>query len=447
MQHFVLDRDQELTTSDIAQIIGVFETSNLPEYQKLFNYYLGKQAILQKHYADPTKPISKIVTNFCHEIVQQYSGYICGQPVKYNNDNVGDIVNILNYNDVATEDSELLKQALIYGIGFEINYIDLDGKQRFAALDTRQCIPIYSADLTSDLLYVIRFWRESSAKKLTEGEYYIEVYGPDMVRKYSSTSGFTSFTLISEEPHYFGQCPVSVFKLNEDCEGIYKQIIGLQDAYNELLSSQLDDYTSFVDCYMVLKGAIATEEDLAQMKENRVLVLDPDSSAEYLTKDINNTPVKEMLENYKEQIYNKTCCPDFTKDTFNAQTGIAIRYKLIQLDNAVANIEAQFKKALQRRIELICSVLYMTGNEEAWRDIEIVFTRNLPDTLMPANISELVQLKGLVSDETLLGLLSWIKDSKAELEKVKEQQESNFNLYNMGLNNGDRLLETSRTED
>nr|DAU58718.1 MAG TPA: portal protein [Caudoviricetes sp.] len=61
-----------------------------------------------------------------------------GQDITYTSPNdISAIVDILSYNDVRTEDSELLKQALIYGRSFEINYIDEDGKQRFKVLDTR----------------------------------------------------------------------------------------------------------------------------------------------------------------------------------------------------------------------------------------------------------------------------------------------------------------------
>jgi hypothetical protein len=41
-------------------------------------------------------------------------------------------------------------------------------------------------------------------------------------------------------------------------------------------------------------------------------------------------------------------------------------------------------------------------------------------------------LKGTVSDETLLGLLPFIPDVQAELEKVKEQKEANMDLFGGG---------------
>lgn len=61
--------------------------------------------------------------------------------------------------------------------------------------------------------------------------------------------------------------------------------MGLQDAYNTLLSSEVDDFEAFCDAYLVLKNVTATADDVAEMKEKRVIVLpyaaqgvDPDAS-------------------------------------------------------------------------------------------------------------------------------------------------------------------------
>ena len=118
--------------------------------------------------------------------------------------------------------------------------------------------------------------------------YYVEVYGPSTVRKYSSVPGWTSMSLIDEYQHFYNQCPVTVFSLNTDEDCIFDQVVTLQDAYNTLISAGVDDFEAFADAYMVLKGVIADDEDLTQMKKNRVLMIDSDADAQYLTKDIKN---------------------------------------------------------------------------------------------------------------------------------------------------------------
>ena len=47
-----------------------------------------------------------------------------------------------------------------------------------------------------------------------------------------------------------------------------------------------------------------------------------------------------------------------------AQSGEAIKYKLVGFENQAANIENAMRKALQRRIELIAGILSLTNEEQ-----------------------------------------------------------------------------------
>ena len=66
-----------------------------------------------------------------------------------------------------------------------------------------------------------------------------------------------------------------------------------------------------------------------------------------------------------------------------------------------------------------------------WRDIQIVFTRNLPSDVSET-INEVNSLRCLVSDKTLLAQIPFITDVDAELEAVQKQKMSNMELYNFG---------------
>lgn len=203
----------------------------------------------------------------------------------------------------------------------------------------------------------------------------------------------------------------------------------LQDAYNKLLSSEVDDFEAFCDAYLVLKGITADAEDLANMKQNRVLIMDADAEAAYLTKNVSDTQIENMLQNINDTIHKIANSPDFNDEKLMAQSGIAMRYKLIGFENVSSSIVANMTKALQKRIELICSILNLKGADNQWRDIEIIFTRNLPtninDTAQVIN-----QLRGIVSDKTLLSLLPFIQDVDAELDQMKAEKEQNMSLYN-----------------
>ena len=75
----------------------------------------------------------------------------------------------------------------------------------------------------------------------------------------------------------------------------------------------------------------------------------------------------------------------------------------------------------------------MKLGEEVYRDIVINFERNIPEDI--SDIANAVsQLKGTVSDETLLSTLPFVTDPKVEAEKVMEQKEKNMSLYDFGVN-------------
>lgn len=395
---------------------------------------------MRKQATDIGKPCNKVMTNYCYNITQNYKGYLTGIPISYGSDvDFESIQEVLNYNDVHSQDAELLKSALIFGVGYEIAYLDEEGKQRFKVVEPRTVIPVYDNTLNQELAYVIRFYQDD----LVENEnYLVEVYSNRSVKTYKSTRGFASFNLIKEEPHYFNMVPISVFQLNAEEESIFHQVMSLQDAYNELVSAEVDDFQSFADAYMIMKGVYADEDLLNDAKSKRAFMIDADCDISYLTKNINDTQIENMLQSLNDAIHKISNSPDFNDEKLMAQSGIAMRYKLLGFENASSAIEANMRKAIQKRIELICAVLAIKGGEEAWRDVNIVFTRNLPEnTVETAQVVN--SLRGLVSDETLLGLLPFVPDVEAELERLKAQKELNLDLYAFPTGNeGEDVSET-----
>lgn len=429
---FYLDKNTELTTDLIQKMVSKYVLNTLPQLQKYKDYYSGNHKILNKTYNDPTKPCNRIVTNFSKIIVDTYGGYICGKPVTYSsNDNIEDVQEAINYNDSAAQDMAFCRNALTFGIAYELQWLDAFSQVRFTQVSPLNSFAVYDNSLDCELLYFIR-WYKANTIDYTD-DYIIEIYDKNRILKYKSFGLVGTLKFIEEVGHYFKDVPVSVFRLNEDCENIFNSIITLNDAYNELQSSEIDDFNAWVDAYLLLTGVDAEAEDIGAMKENRVLVLPEGAGANWLVKNANDTQIVNMLDNIKKNIYKITACPDMADETFLAQSGTALAYKLVGFENVASGIVANFTKAIQRRIELICNILNIKASEAVWRDINITFTRNLP-----ANITETIQLvnalKGTVSDKTLLAQLPFISDVEAELEALQEQKTANMALYSFGTN-------------
>lgn len=434
---FYIDKETELTTELLQKMLNKFSTSIQPELKKWSNYYKGKHEILSKTYTDTSKPCNRIVTNFCKIIADTYAGYIVGKPVTYtSNDNIEEVQEVINYNDDNSENISWLTNALIYGRAYELQWLDIISEGltqvRYGQVDPLTAFAIYDNTLNCELLNFVRWYK---ADNLDDSDlYYVEVYSASTIKTYK-THGINGYLeLVEERPHHFKDIPVSVLTLNDAEESIFNSVISLNDAYNELQSSEIDDFQAWVDAYLTLIGVVATDDDIKSMKENRVLLLPEGASASWLVKNASDTQIVNILENLKKNIFKVSACPDMADENFLAQSGTALAYKLVGFENIASGIVARFTKAIQRRIELICNILTLKATEAVWRDININFVRNLP-----VNTTEVIQLvntlKGIVSDKTLLAQLPFIDDVDSEIEAVEAQKAANMALYSFGLTN------------
>lgn len=418
-------------------MLNKFSIERQPILIKYKNYYGGIQQILTKSYVDSSKPCNKSVINYCKNIADSYCGYLATPGyISYRSQNdIEDIMNILRYNDYQAEDAELLQDALIYGVASELMYFDNQGKTRFRLINPTTCFGIYDDSLTGDLLYFVRFY-EATQWDNTD-LYYVDVYSDSTIKHYQTHGLNGNLELIEEVPHYFGQVPANILVMPDE-KSIFDCILTLQDSINELVSAEIDDYSAFCDAYLALIGVDAEQDDIQSMKENRVILLPEGASASWITKNANDAQVENILKRLHESIYRVAQCPDFSSESFigGVSSGIAIQYRLTGMETKAGKIEAIMKKALQRRVEIICSIASLKLGEEVFRDIEINFKRNIPaDT--NSTIQLINSLKGTVSDATLLGQIDFITDVNAELEAVKAQKEENMSIYSFGMTGGE----------
>lgn len=429
---FSINKNTELTAELLQKMINRFFVSDVPKLKKYKNYYDGKQAILNKSYNDESKPCSRVVTNYCQDIADAYCGYLASPGyISYKSENdITAIMDVLRYNDYQTEDSEFLLDALKYGIAYELMYIDEAAQVRFRLINPTSAFAIFDDSLTGDLLYFVRMYK---ANDWDESDLYkVDVYSDISIKHYTMAGANGSLSFVDEVPHYFSQCPANVLALPDE-KPVFECILSLQDAANEILSDEIDDYSAFCDAYLSLIGADIDAEDVASMKENRVLVLPEGAAANWLTKNSSDAQVENILKRIHDNIYRIAKCPDFSSETFvgGVSSGVAIRYRLTGMETRAAAICAKMKKALQRRIEIITGIASLKLGEEVFRDIEINFKRNIPED--NTSIVNLVNaLKGTVSDATLLSQIPFVADVQKELDAIKKQKQENISLYSFG---------------
>lgn len=429
---FYINKDAELTPELLNKMINKFKVDVEPKLRKSKKYYDGLHEILNKVYTDTTKPCSKTIINYCKNIADSYCGYLASPGfISYRSEqDIEEIMDILRYNDYQAQDSDFLLDALVYGTAAELMYTDEDAKTRFRLISPLQCFGAYDDSLTGDLLYFVRFYPINDWD--STDNWGVDVYSNSTIKHYIANGLGGLLTFKNEESHYFNQCPANIITLPDE-KSIFDCILSLQDAANELLSSEIDDYSAFCDAYLALTGVDADAEDIAEMKKNRVLLLPEGALAQWVTKSASDTQVENILKRIHESIYRIAACPDFSSESFvgGVSSGVAIRYRLTGMETRAGKIEAAMKKALQRRIEIIAGVATLKLGEEVFRDIAIDFKRNIPEDIS-ATIALVNSLKGVVSDATLLEQLPFVTDVNAELEALQAQKEANMALYDFG---------------
>lgn len=413
----------------------------------LEDYYLAKNEILNRVMTDPSKPNNKIANPYASYITDTLTGYFIGKPITYtsNDDKALEELNLIfEYNDEADENAELAKNASIYGVAYEMTYMSED-EVRFKALDTKGCIPIFDGSIENNLIAFIRYYTDYDI--VEDKEYTIvEVINDKEVIRYKTNESISSFVLLETYQHYFNMVPIAIYKNNEEQTGDFENIISLIDAYDKLESDSLNDFEYFVDAYLALYGFTADSEDVRQMKENRVLLMDEGTKAEWLIKQTSDANIENIKNRIDADIHKFAKCPNMADKEFASNaSGVAIKYKLLGTENKIAIKERKFKRGLQQRIELLANIKGVLASGFDWRSIDIVFTRNIPTN--DADIANMVNtLSDIVSKETLLAQIPFVEDVQAELEKVKAERDENP-FYQTAIGYQTRAMETEEEEE
>jgi SPP1 family phage portal protein len=221
---FYINKEQELNIELLSKMINKFNIDVKPQLEKNKKYYDGVQAILNKEYADASKPCNRTVTNYCKNIADSYCGYLASPSfISYSSDeDIEEVMDILRYNDYQAEDSNFLLNALVYGTASELMFTDNVGKVRFRQINPTQCFAIYDDSLTGDLIYFVRMYPVSDWDDTDL--YNVDVYGEWTVKHYTMNGNNGLLTFVSEDYHFFKQVPANVFSL-PDGKSIFDCII------------------------------------------------------------------------------------------------------------------------------------------------------------------------------------------------------------------------------
>ena len=406
------------------------------KYRKLERYYVGDHDILHSERTDKTGGDNRIVNNMARYITDTATGYFLGQPVVYSSENeeyLQTIQDIFDYNDEQDHNTELGKQCSIKGDCFEMVYLDEDGRIRLGLVFPENLILFYEteSEFTSPLA-AIRMVRgmDKNGNILLRVEFWTWT---QVIYLQSFNGGVLEVTGWKE--HYWNDVPFCEYVNNRERIGDFEGVLSEIDAYNRVQSNTANYFQYNDDAILkVTRLGDVDSKDIAQMKRERAVILEDGGDVGWILKTVDDTALENYKNRLREDIHLGANVPNMTDEAFGGNlSGVAVSYKLWGLEQICAIKERKFKRALQRRIELITHVLNLLGHNYDYRDLDMQFRRNKPQNILEQ--SQIIgNLSSMLSKETLLQLLPFVDNPKEELEKLEEEKQEGMESFGMYQN-------------
>ena len=419
----------------------------VPRLQTLQEYYIGNNVgILNgSRRTEEGKSDHRVRHNFAATLSDFLNSYVIGNPVKIAPREEGtqvdrfiEIVDAFDAsNDIDSHNLEIGKDQNNLGRAYELLHQTNEDETKLYRLDPTEVFMIYDRTVRTRVIAACRYYQAFSfdASKTT---YLVDLYTPTEVVRYESSNLMMDETLrerVEErETHFFGGVPVIEYRSDRFRLGVYEPQLPLIDAYDAAQSDTANYMTDFNDALLVIAGYLPEDmspEELEAMRDANILHLIPQITADgralpltadYLTKSYDVQGVEAYKERLKEDIFNLANIPNLSDNKFaGQQTGEALKYKLFGLQQRRNDKERYLAKGFRVRYKLLEHLKHMT-RELAGEPVtlDFIFTPNTPK-------SELEELKmfkeagGQVSQQTALGLLSFVDDAQSERERIEEE--------------------------
>ena len=420
-----------MDVQELKEALEAFIKNELPELQKMEDYYCGKHNILNKKNRTTDKEDAKLVHDYPGYITTIATAYFLGKPISYTlqddklKKDFEKLSEYLTTEEEQQENFEHSENCSIFGKSYELWYKNVDNTIGNVVVDPRDCFILRDNTVKKEITVAVRW--DKTKNKEDKWIYTLEVYDSTNVTTYE----FLSDSDKKEVPnikgvtklHGFYQVPIIEFLNNKRAFGDFKKVVSLIDGYDETASTSIDDMTDFTDALLVLTNVGGTDkETLKKIKEDKLMLIDDDGDAKWLIKQINDSYAQNNKNRLNQDIHKFSMIPDMQDKEFSGNSsGVALGYKLLALEQLAAQKEMHFKKAINQRLQLMIDFYNLKIKST---DIQKVFTRNVPKNLVEA-ADTAQKLQGLVSHETILSILPFIEDAKGELEKIKAEEDIN----------------------
>lgn len=422
----------------------------ITDTQTAERYYRNKNDILNKpastdEVGNPLRNAdNRISNNFHGLLVNQKASYLFTAPPLFDvgNDNTNKrIAETLgdNYPKVC---KDLCINASNSGIAWLHYWINASGQFKYAVIDSKQVIPIWSTQLEKELLGVFRTYTQIDED--TGDTYDIYEYwnneGCQSFRKLTSTSietGLTIYPMFTSFPdgetnsieHSFGQVPFIPFMNNNIVENDLANIKGHSDTYDKVFSGFVNDLEDIQEIIFVLSGYSGTELNgfLNDIKKYKAIKLDEygegSSGVNALTIDIPVEARKELLDITRRAIFEKGQGVDPQPEQFGNASGVALKFMYSLLELKAGLLETEFRLGFGDFIRAICQYLRADCKTiiQTWTRTAITNDTEISDICKGS--------VGIISEKSILANHPFVENVQTEIKEIEDKRRKEIDSY------------------
>ena len=256
----------EITADNVASVVqNVFpnHVANVDEINYLYNYYKGKQPILERVKKVREEINSKVVTNYANEIVSFKVGYLLNSPFQYvalteKNDEVNILNSYMYQVGKQAQDQEVIEWNHICGTAYR--YVEAkepsevekgDSPFDLYTLDPRTTAIIYSSTFKKKRMAAITYTISSETNTVRN----FVVYTKNKIFTYEEDTEKKTISGLVEKPNTLGEIPVFEYPANNARLGAFEIVLPLLDAINRINSNDVDagdtqiqSFLKFINC-------------------------------------------------------------------------------------------------------------------------------------------------------------------------------------------------------
>lgn len=380
---------------------------NASEIRFLYDYYRGKQPILNRKKEIRPEINNKIVVNRANEIVAFKVGYLMGEPVQYvcrgsDSDHASDIVELNGYmadEDKAAKDREVAEWSHICGTAYRIvlpaaEREDDEAPFEIYTLDPRYTFVVYSSGLGNRPMMGVKYATRMSGAIVysvyTDKEYFEICDG----------------RIIRQEPHALGMVPIIEYPGNMERMGAFEAVIPLLDAINTTESNRMDGVEQFVQALMVIKGFDMADDAFSAMREAGGIKVPVDGAVEILSEQLDQQQTQTLINDMYDAVLTICGMPNRNGGSSTSDTKGAVIFRdgWSSAEGRAKNSELMFRMSERQFLRLALRLAgELRGLALRPNHIDIRFTRRNYENVM----EKMQVLVGMLSSSMIDPLLAF----------------------------------------